>query len=396
MVAPVSAGLVLDWKERHMEGNIFSGVTFSADGDVVYAGGSQMLLRSWSGDRKWGGKAGTVAAMSADSNFVLSANGNSIVMYDRDGVDVWTRNLDKPIRAVAISQNGGFVVEADSSGLMQSWARNGDFIGRNTNISLTKALRISRSGGLVVAATDEGLKFLTPSTNLIWEDLKNGNWDTLIAISDDGSTVITAGGARISSHSSGGQLRWMKDITTSAITDMAVSGDGSVIVIGDQEGKVQVIDRNGIVRWTFSAPPWINAVGISGDGRVIAVGSLDGYLYILDGGGKVTDRLKTDTLIQLRSLAVNRDGGRIAFADEQLLSGYTLVLDPEMTLPTRTSIPRTIESTETYTPRETATPTEVVTPIPTPSPTPTKAGLSPLFPIIAAVGAILVLFRQKD
>ncbi len=194
IAAPVSAGLALDWKERPQEGNFFSGVVFSTDGSVVYAGGSQMLVRSWTGERKWGGKAGTVAAMSADSNYVISALGNSVVMYDKDGVEAWTRNLDKPIRAVAISSTGSYVVEADSSGLIQSWARNGEFIGRNANVSPAKAIGISRDGSLVVVATDEGLKFFTPAMNLIWEDTKNGNWDSLIAISDDGLTVITAAG----------------------------------------------------------------------------------------------------------------------------------------------------------------------------------------------------------
>jgi WD40 repeat protein len=395
IATPVSAGLGLDWKDHPQEGNIFSGITFSSDGSVVFAGGSKMLLRSWTGDRTWGGKAGTAAAMSADSNYTVSANGNNVVMYDRDGVDTWTRIQDKNVRAVAISSSGSFVVEADDSGLIQSWARNGDFIGRNTEIPLVKSISISRDGSLVVVTTEAGLKFLTPGMSLIWEDTKNGSLDTFIAISDDGSTVITAGGPRVSSHTSNGQLNWMTDFTKSSITDMACSGDCSVIVIGDQDGKVQIINRLGIMRWDFSAPPWINAVGVSRSGQVIAVGSLDHTLYVLDGGGREIARAKINTNIQQRSVAVSRDGNRIALADENTLYGYELALEPELTLPTRTLAPRPSETIIIETPRVTAT-SQVMTQTPTPLPTPTKSGLDPVIAIISSVGLVLVMSRRKS
>jgi WD40 repeat protein len=392
LAVPVSAGLVLDWKEHPTEGNPYTGVAFSADGSVVYAGGSQMLLRSWDGERKWGGKAGTAAAMSADSNYVISGNGDSVVMYDKDGVDLWTRNFDKHVRAVAISANGSFIVEADDSGLIQSWARNGEFIGRNS-FDPTKAISISRDGSLVVVATDGGLKFLTPGMNLIWEDTKNGNWDTFIAISEDGSTIITAGGTRVSSHTANGQLNWMKDFTTGAITDLACSGDCSVIVIGSETGGVQVINRYGVERWNFSKGQWINAVGISRNGQVIAVGSLDRTLYALDGSGKVTSKVTTTSNIRERSVAVNRDGSRIVASDDLTLYGYNLKPEQEMTLPPRTATPYFTATTTIATPSPTAT--EEITEVPTPEPTPTKSGPGPAIAIIATAGIILVMARKK-
>ena len=324
LATPVSAvGLIQNWKEVPYDSGTFSGITFSTDNNVVYAGGNQMLLRTWSGDRRWGGKAGTIAAPSADGNYVLSAIGNSVVMYGPDGVDLWTRNFDHGVRAVALAANGSFAVEADESGLIQSWAQNGDFIGRNVTDKV-KALKISRDGSLVVLATDAGLKFYSPAMNLIWEDKKNGSWDELIAISADHSTVITAGGTRVSSHTSTGTLNWMKDFTTSAITDMATSTYCDVIVIGDQSGKVRVIDRNGIERLSHSIGQWVNAVGVSGDGRLIAAGSLEQMLYVLDTNGNVAAQLMTKSIIQPRSIAMDSDGGRLAYADQNTLYGCTV------------------------------------------------------------------------
>ena len=396
-MVPVSAatGLAVDWKEHPMEGNIFSGVTFSADSSIVYAGGSKMLLRSWTGDRKWGGKAGWAAAMSPDSNFVISGNGNSVVMYDRDGIDLWTRNFNRDVRAVAISPDDSFIVEEDDSGMIQSWAKNGDFIGRNATFPLVKSLSISPDGNFVVAATDEGLKFLTPAMNLIWEDTKNGSWDSFIAISDDGSTVITAGGTRVSSHTSWGRLNWMKDFSASAITDMACSADCAVIVIGSQDGKVQVINRYGMERWDFSDGQWVNAVGVSRNGQEIAVGSLDKTLSVLDGSGNVLTRVKTDAIIQPRSVAVNGDGSRIAVADELTLYGYEVIQAPEPTLPTSQPTLRPTGQVVTVKTSLPVTTQPMETQAETPAPAPTKSGPGPGIPVVAAAAIVLVLAGRK-
>ena len=390
LAAPVSAaGLVLDWKEPPSNAGGYSGVSFSADVSVVYAGGSQMLVRSWSGDRRWGGKAGTIAAMSADGNWVISANGDSVVMYDSTGTDVWTRNIGNHIRAVGIASDGSYVVEADDTGLIQSWAWNGDFIGRNISFPLVKAIAISRDGSLVVTTTDKGLVFLSPAMNLLWQDTSNGSLDQFIAISADGSTVITAGDTRVSSHTRNGGLNWMVNFP-GTITDMGCSGDCQVIVTGGQDGTVRAINRFGIERWTFPAGPWVNAVGVSRDGLTVAAGSVDRNLYVLDGGGNLLTTFKADSIIGQRSVAVDSYGTRIAFADQNNLYGYTLRRDTVFTPATI----RTLAITPPTLPVTAAAPAPSLSSSPetpaTPGPTPTpESGLSPALAFIAAGGAIL-------
>ncbi len=92
--------------------------------------------------------------------------------------------------------------------------------------------------------------------------------------------------------------------------------------------ELQAINRYGIERWDFSAGQWVNGVGISRNGQVIAVGSVDRTLYVLDGGGKVTTKVLAASVIRERSVAVSRDGKRIAFADENILYGYELADEP--------------------------------------------------------------------
>ena len=54
-----AAGIGTEWKERiPFEGSSYNGLVFSADGSKIFAGGSQMYLRSWDGKEHWGGVPG--------------------------------------------------------------------------------------------------------------------------------------------------------------------------------------------------------------------------------------------------------------------------------------------------------------------------------------------------
>ena len=50
-----SVSLLPAWKEPRVAGGSFFDVMFSSDGSRIYAGGNQMLVRSWDGTSDWGG-----------------------------------------------------------------------------------------------------------------------------------------------------------------------------------------------------------------------------------------------------------------------------------------------------------------------------------------------------
>jgi len=400
--AITAASIGTTWKERISgEGAAYSGVMFSSNGSRVFAGGSQMYVRSWDGKLHWGGHPGSIATMNADGNYVVYGLGKTVVMLDKDGVENWSRTMEGPVRAVAISANGTFIVAADERGNINSWYNDGYNFARNQT-SLVKQLAISPQGTLVVATTDTGLKYLTPALDPVWSDTKNGSIDTDILFSSDGSTIITSGGKRVSSHTNTGNLNWMYDITQDAIISTACSYDCSVIVIGSQDKNVQAMDRYGKVHWTYPGGEWINAVGVSQDAHVIVAAGIDRNLYVLDHGGKLLTQKKMDSIIHPRALAVSADGTRIAIADEYALYGLTLAVDSDeielVTLIPRSSAqysntPTPVPTTET--PVITAPVTSLpVTPVPV-----TTTPKSPLDPVTAVLafgaGLSLVCKRRK-
>jgi len=390
-----AASLGIDWKERPPTDSPYAGVSLSKNSSIVYAGGNQMLVRTWDGEHRWGGRLALVAAMSSDGEHVVQSIGNTVVFLDQNGVESWSRTMGGNIRAVAISPNGSFVISADDQGNLNSWGPNGEFIGRALNATARK-VAIAPTGDLVVIATEQGLRFYKPNLDFVWLDNQTDSQDSFILISADGTTIITAGANRITSHQRDGTLNWQKQITQEPIIDIGCSYDCSAIIVGSQDKEVAAMDRFGTVHWTFPTEQWVNAIGVSRDASIIAVGGNDRNLYILNHGGNLITQRKTDAIIQPRSIAVSIDGRRIVVADQSQIYGFALIGDtappPDLITVSRTPITydETIRPVTTAPPRVTTT-TPVKATVPTTG-TPASPGC-PLVALLAVAG--LAIFARK-
>lgn len=395
-----AASLGSEWKEKPYTGSPFYGVKFSDNGSVVYAGGDQLLLRYWDGSHKWGGRAGFIASMSPDSEWLAQGYGQGVILLNQTMIEQWTRNMDGQVKAVAVSKNATYIISADDKGNYNSWAANGEFNGRSTT-DVVKKMAISPTANIVVATTEGGTRIFNPENmQLIWADNKSGSLDEYIIISGDGSTIITTGGNRIMSHTSAGKTNWVIYPTTNAIIDTACNYDCSVVAVGSQDGTVQAIDRYGTTRWTYKAGQWINAVGVSRSGSVIAAGGLDGTVYIFDRSGDLLTQKKMDSNIRERSLAVSPDGTKIAVADQINLYGLSLMGDQVSGI-TETFTVATLEPVHTRvtTQPETIVPATTIpvttTMPPTPLPTTQKSPVS-IVPVLLALaaGALVTIARK--
>ena len=171
-----AASIGIEWKERPFNDAPFTGVKFSENGTYVWAGGDQMILRSWDGLKRWGGKAGSIAAMSDDGGYVVQGMGQGIILLENTMVELWTRNMGGQVKAVAISKNANYIITADDQGHYNSWARNGDFNGRAED-DVAKQIAISADEKFIVATTEDGLRIYSPTLVPIWSDNKTSNID---------------------------------------------------------------------------------------------------------------------------------------------------------------------------------------------------------------------------
>jgi PQQ-like domain len=391
--------LAPSWQERPADESTFSGAMISRDGSMVFASGNQLFVRSWDGDTRWGGISGTVATMSTDGNYIVSAVNDNVRKINKTGTEIWNRITGSPFRAVAVSGDGSLVIAADTRGYLRSWTIDGKNLGVDNDTDQVKQIKISPSQSLVVVSTEEKLKVFSPELNLKWENNTFGNLDSFIAFSSDSRTLILSGEKRVSSYTADGSQNWVKEVTRDAIIDMACSDDCSTIVLGSQDGNIWVLNREGQVRWKYPAGAWVNGVGVSHDGSVIVAGALDGTVYALDKDGTLLVKTKTDSVIQPRSLAVSWDGTRIVVVDERTMYGYDLVGFPEVTYK-ETPVQTTLCPCTTTTPAPikttllTTVPSTIMTKIPETTGTP-ESGLPPFLAIVALAGLYIVIRRNN-
>jgi WD40 repeat protein len=397
-----AASLGTDWKERAPDEGPYLGVMITPDASLVYAGGENIDVRSWDREIHWGSRPARVAALSDDGKRVVIGEGNKLSVLDNKGIENWSRDMDGYVKAIAISPNGSFIISADDKGNYNSWGKDGDMIARLYN-QTANTIAYAPSGDLVVVATDGGLRFYNRRLELIWYDNRTESRDTFIAISGDGSSVIVAGYNQVASYTRDGTLNWREEITTDPIIDMHCSFDCSVIIVAGQDKNIVAIDRYGTVRWKYEVGEWVNAVGVSRDASVIAAGGIDRTVYVLDRSGTLITRKKTDAIIQPRSIAVSSDGRRIVVADQMNLYGFSMVGDavapdvPETytqallnPVPTTnpTPMPATNQGTTTAISIVPATSTTTV-----PAPPTTYSPVNPLL-LVPALGAAVVLSRR--
>jgi WD40 repeat protein len=399
-----AASLAPGWQEHPADDAAFSNPILSADGSMVFAGGNQLLVRSWNGDTRWVGLSGTVATMSPDGNYIVSAISDNVRTYNRTGSLIWNRMTGSPFNAVAVSGDGSLVVAADDRGYVRSWTTEGKSLGVDNETDQVKRIDISPSQSLVVVSTQDNLKVFSPEMNLIWEKKTLGNRDSFVAFSSDSSTLILSGETQVSSYTAKGSLNWMKEITENFIIDMAFSDDGSTIVLGSQDGNIWVLNKEGQLQWKYPAGSWVNGVGVSRDGSIIAAGTLDGTVSILDKKGKLLARTKTDSAIRQQSVAVSGDGTRVVVIAERTMYGYNLAYDsggvPDVTsatIPVRTTLSPSAITTpvRVKTTLPLTVPSAKGTTLPETNRTPVSA-LTPLLAIIGSAGLLFTRRRRKD
>ena len=401
LIGSVTAGsLVPSWREHPADDATFSGPIISTDGSMVFAGGNQLLVRSWNGETRWSGLSGTVATMSSDGNYIVSVVNDNVRKFNRTGSVIWNRITGSSFRAVAVSGDGSLVIAADDRGYSRSWTNDGKNLGVDNNTDRVRRIDISPSQSLVVISSEDSLKVFSPEMHLIWENNTLGNHDSFIAFSSDSSTLILSGENQVSSSTAKGSLNWVKEITENFIIDMACSDDCSTIVLGSQDGNIWVLNKDGQLRWKYPAGSWVNGVGVSRDGSVIVAGAVDGTVYILDKNGNLLAQTKTDSAIQQRSVAVSGDGTRIVVIAERTMYGYDLVGIPKVTyteIPAQTTLspyaintPMSVKTTLPIT-----VPSTKVTTLPETNKTPNSV-LTPLLAIIASACLLFKIRRRKN
>ena len=165
---------------------------------------------------------------------------------------------------------------------------------------------------------DENWSHALPENGRVWGCALSGNGERLVIVQYSWVTV----------YSSGGDVLFQIERATGSQATPAVSDDGSIFVIGDLHGYVDVYEyRAGgtyQVKWQYLFPwgvyyDWATALAVSGDGGTIAAGSYQtdgsqnsGELVVFDVGSNVPIWLFSSEDDLIVSVDISEDGSVIA------------------------------------------------------------------------------------
>ena len=156
------------------------------------------------------------------------------------------------------------------------------------------SVAVSADGNYTVAGTETGSVFLFNGTgSLLWAHHFTVAVEC-VAISGDGSRIVVG----IHEYQSGSpdtylfdtlhNVVWQKDLVEGSWPcDVAISPDAGYIVTGDPDHVFYFYDISGSQMWTYTAGSWVTAVSVSSEGEYAAAGSWDQTLYFFNRSGSL-------------------------------------------------------------------------------------------------------------
>jgi WD40 repeat protein len=141
------------------------------------------------------------------------------------------------------------------------------------NSSTQDFIEVTPDGSSFVTATNGRIRMYNGSGGLAWEQrLPNGS-ALALAYSHDGSTIVVGmddNTVQVLNHN--GALLWMAN-ATNWITSVAVSDGGNTIVAGSRDKKVHVFNHAGTRLGIFAvkSPIDLHSVAVTGDGSLIVI-----------------------------------------------------------------------------------------------------------------------------
>ena len=167
-----------------------------------------------------------------------------------------------------------------------SWKYNTD----GTTISVA----VSADGNYTVAGTETGSVFLLDGAGgLLWTHHFTVAVEC-VAISGDGSRIVVGvheyrgGSPDTYLFDTLGNVMWQKDLVEGSWPcDVAISPDAGYIVTGDTAHVFYFYEISGTQIWTYTAGSWVTAVSVSSEGEYAAAGSWDKTLYFFNRSGSL-------------------------------------------------------------------------------------------------------------
>lgn len=211
----------------------------------------------------------------------------------------WTHKFDSPVYATAISRDGRFVVAGSRDGDLLFFDITGRLFWQARVEGAVVRIALAEAAEAFAVGTLGGNRaYLWHFSGQLLHTYDAEASTPGIAVTPDASRVAVGSQDRhLALYGSGGDLIARREVG-GPIRQVALSGDGELILVASEDNRVYAFDRAASPRWTFetSGSVWAGVRIAPEAGRVLA-GSNDRHVYCLDFDGTELWRFDTGGLV---------------------------------------------------------------------------------------------------
>jgi|GEM_PF-1575817 outer membrane protein assembly factor BamB len=400
-------------------GNALSSVSVSSDGSAIAVGADKIWLFSRSGVLLAKEPYGELVKMTPDGMHLLSAYSSTLYFFERNVAPdktnfsyqkKWEYNLPASVRSIDISDDGNTIVASSQSSGTYILSSPGDIT--DSNETYSALVRVASNGQIILGVSATGL-FQYSKTGRVssqYEDISIGSEPDVMEITSTGTMIVFNDAQRVVAvNAQNGTQRW-KTRATGEVTSLALTPDGSGILVGSENGDIDLFDSKGNLSWSYSANPenkpgaMVKSVALSDDGKIAVAGTYDGMIVALDSAGR--EIWTNQTKDRISHVAMSSDGSLVVATGEETVYAFSPSAAsspvPRTTFPASgTPHPPAVKNVSgqvsTQKPEISVTPPRTVTSVPTTYSvirTPTQSPVSEFISLSALLIALLVLKRR--
>jgi WD40 repeat protein len=397
-------------------GASLGGVTMSANGSAIAVGAEKIWLFSRNGELLAKEPYGNQVLSTPDGVHLLTAYGSTLYFFERNATKSsfqkkWEYELPGRIRSIDMSDDSNIIAAALGAEGTYIFSSSGKMTGTNSNHSAI--IRVYPYGQTIVGASTLGFYRYSPTgIRYLYQNISIGSQPDVMEIVGTGGTVVYNDAQRLVSvtiATADGAEQW-KTRATADITSLAVASTGTRILVGTQNGNLDVFNDTGFLVWSYPTNPtgnpsaWVTGVALSSDGKIAVAGTYDGKIVALDSSGR--ELWSNVTKDHINHIAMSSDGSLVVATGDETVYAFSLSARPLSTARSlqvtaspvqQKNVTTILVTTATQKPVITDSGTRTITSEPTPYSvirTATQSPVSEIIPFLGVVVAVLLIIRR--
>lgn len=322
-------------------GATLGNVAISSDGSMIVVPAGKIWVFSNDGTLVTKEPFGNDVAMTSNGEYLASSFGSTVYFFKKMYADnqikpvkMWEYSLPDSIRSVDISSDGNLILAAMNGMAVHTIDTTTQEISSNDE-EYNTLIAFSGDGDSIVGISPDRIQIYdTAMSPLDTYDITTSSVPLGLVLPQSGTAIVFGDGQRVRCVTNGSEI-WSSPVY-GPVTIIASVPNGSLIIVGTGAGDLDGFNLNGNRLWNYPSNPQkkqgsgITGLAVSGDGDMIAASTFDGKIILLDSRGNVLGSFLAKD--HIRHIAISQDGSiTVATGDDTIYAFSSGILKPPVT-----------------------------------------------------------------